>query len=92
MNSLAGVTRARPRQSFFAHACTLFFVDSLALCRGLVVYANSNVLLHRFGPAGDPRGAGIGTKEAIQLVWSCHREIISDVGPVPVMWTTPAST
>ena len=37
----------------------------------------------RFGPAGDPRGAGIGTPEAIQLVWSCHREIISDVGPVP---------
>lgn len=37
----------------------------------------------RFGPAGDPRGAGIGTKEAIQLVWSCHREIIEDVGPVP---------
>jgi len=27
---------------------------------------------HWFGPAGDPRGAGIGTKEAIQMVWSCH--------------------
>mmetsp|Transcript_22759 Transcript_22759/g.63198 ORF Transcript_22759/g.63198 Transcript_22759/m.63198 type:complete len:571 (-) Transcript_22759:574-2286(-) len=39
---------------------------------------------HWFGPAGDPRGAGIGTPEAIQLVWSCHREIIEDVGPVPV--------
>jgi hypothetical protein len=38
---------------------------------------------HWFGPAGDPRGAGIGTPEAIKLVWSCHREIISDVGPVP---------
>ena len=38
---------------------------------------------HWFGPAGDPRGAGIGTPEAIRLVWSCHREIISDVGPVP---------
>ncbi|MQM14152.1 hypothetical protein Taro_047083, partial [Colocasia esculenta] len=36
---------------------------------------------HWFGPAGDPRGAGIGTPEAIKLVWSCHREIIYDVGP-----------
>lgn len=38
---------------------------------------------HWFGPAGDPRGAGIGTPEAIRLVWSTHREIIFDVGPVP---------
>ncbi|GLC37776.1 mitochondrial membrane protein [Pleodorina starrii] len=38
---------------------------------------------HWFGPAGDPRGAGIGTPEAIRLVWSCHREIITDFGPVP---------
>jgi len=38
---------------------------------------------HWFGPAGDPRGAGIGTREAIRLVWSCHREVISDVGPLP---------
>lgn len=45
---------------------------------------------HWFGPAGDPRGAGIGTREAIQLVWSCHREIISDEGPLPAGWTTPA--
>jgi len=37
---------------------------------------------HWFGPAGDPRGAGIGTPEAILLVWSCHREIVSDFGPV----------
>lgn len=37
---------------------------------------------HWFGPAGDPRGAGIGTPEAIKLVWSCHREIINDVGPI----------
>jgi hypothetical protein len=37
---------------------------------------------HWFGPAGDPRAAGIGTPEAIQLVWSGHREIIWDVGPV----------
>ncbi|KAJ7544169.1 hypothetical protein O6H91_09G067200 [Diphasiastrum complanatum] len=47
---------------------------------------------HWFGPAGDPRGAGIGTPEAIKLVWSCHREIINDVGPVPKGWITPAST
>jgi len=38
---------------------------------------------HWFGPAGDPRGAGIGTQEAIKLVWSCHREIITDEGPAP---------
>ena len=38
---------------------------------------------HWFGPAGDPRGAGIGTPEAIRLVWSTHREIIGDFGPTP---------
>ncbi|KAJ4787435.1 aldehyde dehydrogenase 12A1 [Rhynchospora pubera] len=47
---------------------------------------------HWFGPAGDPRGAGIGTPEAIKLVWSCHREIIYDIGPVPDTWKLPAST
>jgi 1-pyrroline-5-carboxylate dehydrogenase len=41
---------------------------------------------HWFGPAGDPRGCGIGTPEAIQLVWSCHREIIHD-SFVPSGWT-----
>ncbi|KAH7388386.1 hypothetical protein KP509_16G073500 [Ceratopteris richardii] len=44
---------------------------------------------HWFGPAGDPRAAGIGTPEAIRLVWSCHREIIHDVGPVPKGWSLP---
>jgi 1-pyrroline-5-carboxylate dehydrogenase len=44
---------------------------------------------HWFGPSGDPRGAGIGTKEAIQLVWSSHREIIEDWGPIPKGWTLP---
>ncbi|CAN4100434.1 unnamed protein product [Withania somnifera] len=47
---------------------------------------------HWFGPAGDPRGAGIGTPEAIKLVWSCHREVIHDVGPMPLGWKVPAST
>ncbi|CAO2818628.1 unnamed protein product [Amaranthus hypochondriacus] len=47
---------------------------------------------HWFGPAGDPRGAGIGTPEAIKLVWSCHREIIYDIGPVPHQWAIPPST
>ncbi|KAJ4960775.1 hypothetical protein NE237_020685 [Protea cynaroides] len=47
---------------------------------------------HWFGPAGDPRGAGIGTPEAIRLVWSCHREIIYDVGPVPENWEIPPAT
>ncbi|KAL2622513.1 hypothetical protein R1flu_002718 [Riccia fluitans] len=47
---------------------------------------------HWFGPCGDPRGAGIGTPEAIKLVWSAHREIIQDVGPVPSGWKTPPCT
>ncbi|KAK7388967.1 hypothetical protein VNO78_23798 [Psophocarpus tetragonolobus] len=47
---------------------------------------------HWFGPAGDARGAGIGTPEAIKLVWSCHREIIYDFGPVPKNWDIPPST
>lgn len=38
------------------------------------------------------RSAGIGTPEAIRLVWSCHREVINDYGPAPtdtsVMKTT----
>ncbi len=38
---------------------------------------------HWFGPAGDPRAAGIGTPDAIRLVWSCHREIVKDWGPIP---------
>jgi 1-pyrroline-5-carboxylate dehydrogenase len=44
---------------------------------------------HWFGPSGDPRGAGIGTPEAIQITWSAHREIISDNGPMPDGWETP---
>ncbi|XP_058762126.1 delta-1-pyrroline-5-carboxylate dehydrogenase 12A1, mitochondrial [Vicia villosa] len=47
---------------------------------------------HWFGPAGDPRGAGIGTPEAIKLVWSCHREVIYDYGPVSKGWEIPSST
>ncbi|KAG3149188.1 putative aldehyde dehydrogenase [Phytophthora idaei] len=47
---------------------------------------------HWFGPAGDPCAGGIGTPEAIKLVWSCHREIINDVGPVPANWTIPEAT
>ena len=35
---------------------------------------------HYFGRAGHPASAGIGTPEAIQSVWSCHREIITDWG------------
>lgn len=37
---------------------------------------------HWFGPAGDPRGCGIGTKEAIRMTWTSHREIVRDVGPI----------
>lgn len=46
---------------------------------------------HWFGPSGDPRGAGIGTPEAIQLVWSAHREIITD-SLVPSGWKQPKAT
>lgn len=46
---------------------------------------------HFFGPAGDPRGAAIGTPEAIQTVWSCHREIIHDT-LVPNDWVLPRAT
>jgi len=44
---------------------------------------------HWFGPCGDPRGAGIGTKEAILHVWTAHREIIRDYGPIDSNWKTP---
>ena len=44
---------------------------------------------HWFGPSGDPRGAGIGTPEAIITTWSAHREIIFDQGPRPDGWQTP---
>ncbi|KAJ3695023.1 hypothetical protein LUZ60_000400 [Juncus effusus] len=47
---------------------------------------------HWFGPAGDPRGAGIGTPEAIKLVWSGHREIIYDIGPLNKDWKLPKPT
>jgi len=47
---------------------------------------------HWFGPCGDPRGAGIGSPEAIINVWSCHREIITDVGPISKTWTTPETS
>ncbi len=33
---------------------------------------------HWFGPSGDPRSGGIGSPEAIKLVWSSHREIVYD--------------
>ena len=46
---------------------------------------------HWFGPAGDARGAGIGTSEAIKLVWSCHREIIYDE-LITDDWTTPKAS
>jgi len=37
---------------------------------------------HWFGPAGDPRAAGIGTVRAIQVTWAATRCIINDVGPI----------
>lgn len=47
---------------------------------------------HWFGPCGDPRAGGIHTAEAIQLVWSGHREVIYDYGPLPDDWTIPSAT
>ena len=47
---------------------------------------------HWFGPSGDPRGAGIGTPEAITFTWSHHREIIADQGPLPDGWEIPPLT
>lgn len=44
---------------------------------------------HWFGPAGDPRAAGIGTPEAIVSTWSGHREIIMDQGDLPGDWQIP---
>jgi len=44
---------------------------------------------HWFGPSGDPRGAGIGTPEAITITWSGHREIIFDEGELPADWSIP---
>jgi len=38
---------------------------------------------HWFGPAGDPRAAGIGTPEAIRRTWTSPRCVICDVGPIP---------
>jgi len=46
---------------------------------------------HWFGPCGDPRGAGIGTPEAIRSTWSGHREIIMDQGPISASWSIPES-
>lgn len=47
---------------------------------------------HWFGPAGDPRAAGIGSPESIKAVWSCHREIIFDSDAIPDGWETPSPT
>lgn len=44
---------------------------------------------HWFGPCGDPRGAGIGTKEAILHCYTSHREIIRDYGPIPDNFKIP---
>ena len=44
---------------------------------------------HWFGPAGDPRGCGIGSAEAINACWTTHREIIQDIGPVSSQWKMP---
>jgi len=45
-----------------------------------------------FGPCGDPRAAGIHTPEAIQLVWSGHREVIYDNAKVPDDFVAPKAS
>jgi 1-pyrroline-5-carboxylate dehydrogenase len=47
---------------------------------------------HWFGPAGDPRAAGIGSIESILQGWTCHREIVHDVLDPASEWTTPNAT
>lgn len=47
---------------------------------------------HWFGPAGDPRDGGIGTPESILHVWSCHREVILDIGPIESCFLPPKPT
>ena len=47
---------------------------------------------HWFGASGDPRACGIGSPGAIIQTWSCHREIIGDVGPIAGDWKTPSPT
>ncbi len=47
---------------------------------------------HWFGPAGDIRAAGIGTAEAIKLVWSVHREVVYDELDEPKGWKIPRPT
>lgn len=66
-------------------------VNGVTYCgiRGRTTGAPQN---HWFGPAGDPRGAGIGTKEALLTVWTTHREIIRDYGPIAKDWTLPNPT
>mmetsp|Transcript_10418 Transcript_10418/g.15652 ORF Transcript_10418/g.15652 Transcript_10418/m.15652 type:complete len:560 (-) Transcript_10418:2243-3922(-) len=46
---------------------------------------------HWFGPCGDARGCGIGTPEAIRLVWSLHREIVHD-NLIPDGWVQPKAS
>lgn len=47
---------------------------------------------HFFGPGCDPRGAGIGSIEAIRNVWSYHREIVVDNHKVGGEWKQPATS
>ena len=54
---------------------------------GLLARTTAAPQQHWFGPSGDVRAGGIHTKEAIQLCWSGHREIIYDHGPSPKDWT-----
>jgi 1-pyrroline-5-carboxylate dehydrogenase len=53
---------------------------------GLMARTTAAPQQHWFGPSGDVRAGGIHTKEAIQLCWSSHREIIHDHGPTPKDW------
>jgi 1-pyrroline-5-carboxylate dehydrogenase len=74
----------RGKTLFLAYSYSTWLINCHIIARTTGAPQN-----HWFGPAGDPRGAGIGTPEAIKLVWSCHREVIMDQGPVKAAWTIP---
>ena len=79
------------RDVTFQNAVLGATVNGTTYCgiRGRTTGAPQN---HWFGPSGDPRGAGIGTPEAITFTWSHHREIIADQGPLPDGWEIPPLT
>ena len=42
-----------------------------------------------FGCGNDPRACGASSPEGVLYTWTCHREIVMDIGPAPKNWKTP---